>query len=661
MLSQKEQQILRYLMKKKDRFVSSQELAVHLSCSDRTVRTYVKQLMEELSDCTEEVAICAKQGYGYQLAIKNPSLYQELVEEQDTPQACRRSGNRYAYILNKLLFEQAEIYFDDLAEELFVSRSTLSYEFKKIRKDLMPYALSVESKANKGVYIKGEERNKRRFIMDYFFRDRFFKKIHHYIDADMSQLPISLEELTLIVVHECREAELRLSDFAIQNVVVHIALALRRVQEGFQVASMKELGDKQYPKEYKVARKILNRIHQVTGIACPKEEADYLALHFVSKVSLLPIKASDQEVEERVRKELIAVLDRCPSGGSCGFQEDSQLLDGVCLHLMTMLVRLQTNVHLENPLLEEMKEHYRSEFDMTRGILERLPLFSDYAISEHEVAYVTLHFMAAMERMCESRRHRVLVICATGYGSAQLLRNRIERELGNLVQIVDVIGYYELSDESLEQVDCIISSIDLSNLIFSIPVFTVSIFFTEAEVKRIKEALKEWMPATIGSEKGEKEEVEWEALFDAYFSERYFLVEEGLDKEAVLEKLAQSLTEGECEGTKEQLLEAITQREQMSSVVFSPHVAVPHPIKPMTKRHGIGLAIIRQGVAWTDEAPSVNLVFLPCPSIYENEGLASLTNQIVALLEDRELQKQMVASPSFATFRRLFLQIGRSV
>lgn len=45
MLGQKEKLILQYLYLNRGNFVTSKELAEHLSCSDRTVRTYIKTLI----------------------------------------------------------------------------------------------------------------------------------------------------------------------------------------------------------------------------------------------------------------------------------------------------------------------------------------------------------------------------------------------------------------------------------------------------------------------------------------------------------------------------------------------------------------------------------------------------------------------------------------
>ena len=57
----------------------------------------------------------------------------------------------------------------------------------------------------------------------YFFRDNFFQSLHNYINIEVPGRQISLEELTIIVLDECREGHLKLSDFVIQNLVIHIA------------------------------------------------------------------------------------------------------------------------------------------------------------------------------------------------------------------------------------------------------------------------------------------------------------------------------------------------------------------------------------------------------------------------------------------------------
>lgn len=660
MLSKKERQLLQYLENHRDSYTTSKQLADYLSCSDRTVRTYLKQINEVIESPTYSnvLIIHSKQGYGYQLEIMDEVRFQEMMSESINLDGMSDSHGRYHYILNKLLFEQAELYFDDLADELFISRSTLSHEFKKIRRDLSKYNLIIESKANKGVYVLGDEWDKRRFIMDYFFRDNFFKSMHNYIGGNIGQSPISLEELTLIVLDECREANLKLSDFVIQNLVIHISLALRRISEGFRMAPIEELASELYQAEQMTAQKILDRIYKATGIMCPKEEIDYITLHLVSKGKLLA-KESHQDEEMQLREELVSVLESSSLAKEYQFQQDSQLLEGVVTHMTTMLVRLKTKVHLENPLRDEIREQYSQAFELTRTILQEMPLLSAFHISDDEVAYVALHFMAAMERLKEKYKYRILVICATGYGSAQLLRNRIERELGNMVHIEDVIGYYGLSDARLENIDFIISSIDLSNLVFSVPVFTVSVFLTSDEARQIKQSVKELRFSSRPTIDFERQRFSnLETLFEQYFSETCFMKVERIDKESLLQEMAKQLSLGEAPDFAGNLLDHIHQREQMSSIVFSERIAVPHPIKPISNRHKIGVAIVSDGLKWNEASPSIQLVFLPSPSVYQNEGMAQLTSQIVALLEEENLQQEMLVCQTFQEFKEIFLKIG---
>ncbi|ALL02669.1 transcription antiterminator BglG [Streptococcus sp. HMSC071H03] len=662
MLHQKEKLILQSLLENKDHYITSKELASQLSCSDRTIRTYLKSLMDWKPDETGW-KITAKQGYGYRLELQDKALYRNFIEtEFFTEQNSAKTENiedRYNYILNKLLFEQEKLYCDDLAEELFVSRSTLSADFKKIRQDLAKYDLQIESKANRGVYVKGSERNKRRFIMDYFFRDNFFQSLHNYINIEVPGRQISLEELTIIVLDECREGHLKLSDFVIQNLVIHIALSFKRIAEGFQISKIEDWEQGNYLAERKIAEKILHRVYLATGLEFPKEEVDYITLHLISKASCQESQNTKIDTNQEIRKQLLEALEQVEHVKAYQFQHDFQLVEGVVTHLVTLLVRLQNHVVLENPLLKDIQQQYSSVLAMTRELLQAMPIFSKENLSDDEVAYVALHFMAALERLKEKQKFNILVICATGYGSAQMLKNRIDNELGNLLHIVDVIGYYELSDERLKNIDFIISSIDLSNLVFSVPVFTVSIFLNSEELKEIKHRMAQLKPveSSLIPEKAIMVDQNEEKIFDDYFSSACFVLAQDATKEVILQELLSQMGQGEEQDFVSCMQDLMKQREKMSSVIFSEQIAVPHPIKPIAKHHKIGVAIVKNGLQWNEENPHIRLIFLPSPAIYGNEGMATLTSKIVDLLEQPGLQKQIFNCQSFAEFKQLFLKI----
>ncbi|AND80425.1 BglG family transcription antiterminator [Streptococcus pantholopis] len=658
MLNKKERQIVQYLIQNKEHFTTSKELGEQLDCSDRTIRTYCKSIMEKL-DGYQGLQLVSKQGYGYRLIVEDEEGLADFLKANRLPKShlpndeTADADDRYNYLLNKLLFEQNEIYFDDLTSELFVSRSTLSNDFKKIRQRFAPYHLKVESKANKGVYVTGSERDKRRFIMDYFSDSGFISSMHTYVDDDFLNHSITFEELSIIVIDECREAELKLSDFVIQNLIIHIALAIRRLEAGFVIAKIEQSEAFADLPERRVAVRILERVAKAASMTFPSEEVDYITLHLISKSHSSWIVPQDSL--SQLRFELIQALESI----ALPFSGDSQLLEGLLAHLSTLLLRLNGQITLENPLREEIQKHYQKSYYLAEKLMSALPAFSGYLLSADELSYIALHFMAASERYKERHdKYNILVICATGFGSAQMLKSRIENELGNIIHIKDVIGYYEINDDRLKDVDFIISSIDLSHLLFTIPVFTVSIFLNEDEVQMLRHEiaqLGEASSAVQESKAGDNSDIA--SVFDQYFSEKSFLILKDGHKDSVIKTLLEMMAEGEDQAFVGRMQELIRQREEMSSVVFSDTIAVPHPVKAAANHHRIGLAIVKNGLKWNSDYPHIQFVFLTSMSIHNNEGLTELAASIVDLVERPDLQAEMLACQSFEQFRKLFLMI----
>ena len=648
----KDKSILQFLIKHKERFVTSKELAEHISCSDRTVRNTLKLIDQTMN--IQGVKLISKQGQGFQLFFENQEAYQEFrltyeLSEVYSTTSISKCDDRLAFILNKLLFEQVPVLFDDLADELYVSRSTLSHDFKKIRRMLSEYDLSIESRANKGVYVSGEERDKRCFIMDYFLGNQFFKTLHYHVQSNFFDQTLSLEEIARIVLEECQDAKLKLSDFVLQNLVVHIALAIVRIKSGFEIKNLScQMSNNDT--ERKVAKKILARISEVSNQEFPVQEVDYITLHLLAK-SQLSKETQTKISKEEMKRSLVQTFQALGLDDIYHFSSDFQLFEGLITHLMTLQIRLDSRITLNNPLVDEVKKNYSDIFFMTKEILENMETFSQVSISDDEIAYVSLHFLAAIERRKENDKFSVLAICASGFGAAQMLRNRLEAEFGNRLEVVDVIGYYELNQGKIQGIDFIVSAVDLSNLYFQVPVFTVSVFLKNDEIAQIREAMDQMQV----SNHMKSSQINRNASdVKQYFSKDNFLIWFNQDKKSLLSKMADVLSVGESYNFKDSLLHGIQQREELSSVVFSEKIAVPHPIQALGTDVKIAVAICKDPLIWDDQNSNVQLVFLLSPSIYGNEGLTDVTKRIVSLTEKDDLQNQLIACNNFEDFMKIF-------
>lgn len=664
MLSNKEKAILEFFIKNKDNIITSKVAANSLNLSDRTIRNYIKGLQDILSENGAE--IIAKPGCGYALKINHESKFNTFLEENESNLMKKNqhkfdeSKDRQYDILNKLLFEDEYVLFEDLCDELYVSRSTLSNDFSEIRKILKSYNLSVVSKVKKGVYIEGEERDKRHFIMDYFFSNSFSTSINKYVGNTLFLGDISFEEITIIVLDECRGAGFRLSDYIIQNLVLHIVLSIRRIKDGFNLQVGEVDISMEGKLEFKVAKNILKRITLSSNIEFPKEEAYYVALHL--KVKCTSKNANDIEVDNGKKKichELIKILEKIEYDTGYLIKNDQQLINGIMAHFYPLQMRLRHGVILENPLLDEIREKYGDTLLLTKQYLSNMSFLKDYKVSDSEWAYICLHFMAAIERYKDNEKLNVLVICATGYGSGQMLSVRLKKEFGQHINIVDVIGYYEINDEKLNGIDMIISSIDLYTVVFNIPVIHVSVFLNDEEINKIKLFIERKTSQKKNNEKVSSNVLsEKKAIFKKFFKEDCFtILHKSISKENIVEELVNLLQKYEEPGYCKIMMRQIAQRELMSSVVFSNQIAVPHPAKSLGKSAHIAVAIVKDGIRWSDGFSKIKFVFLLSPSKIENTDLKYITRAIVSLTEKDDIQEKLLECENFKQFEDVFTKL----
>lgn len=647
MMESKIKRIVHYLFEHRERYVTSQELAEELEVSDRTIRNYIKQLMSNIAK-QDGITLISKQGYGYRLDIKQEGLIYLAQEQVLDNKGHLEEESRVHYIINKLLFEPSGVLLEDLAEDLYLSRSSLAADMRKIREKFTQYHLTVESRANKGMYVTGEEQDIRRFMVDYFFSDFFLKHFQQYIGKSIIDIPVDLEAITLLVLDSCRKEGLLLSDYVIQNLVIHIALAVKRMQEGFPIESIK-IEVERYTKEWKVANRIVDQLFYQEGITLPNEELAYIALHLISKGHPNLIEELQNHLLQEEMQKAFAKVDK---DYGTHFSSDQTLLESLSTHFEILKERLSNRIHLTNPLVADIQEQYGEMLDLTRLFLNNMPSFEKEYISIDELAYITLHLMASFERDKELRRANVLVICATGFGSAQMLKHRIQNELGRYVTVEKVIGYYELVDYPLENIDLIISSIDLSTLVFPVPIIHVSVFLKEEDVTRVKEAIKSIQYRQVKVDKNDN--LELDTIIDLYFSKELFFVFESIEKENLMHFLSEKLADGRKEFIPA-FLDLMEQREKLSTVIFDKDIAVPHPLKALDSQHKIAVAIIKNGVMWDTDFKEIKIVFLVSPSIYENEGLAELTNRIVELTDRQDLKQAIIAADDYASFKEIFL------
>lgn len=666
MLSKRETQILKLLFDHKHTYLTSQEIASGIDVSNRTARKYL-HLLEDALKQESLATIEAKQGNGYQLKIEDARRFDEFYLEEVKSQMASKdittiqeSNDRQYYILNRLFFEQSAVYVDAIADELFVSRSTISNDLVEIKKLITPYQIELQSKSNKGIFIVGNEQNIRHFIMNYFFMERLHDNLFAFSMYANLLEGISVEEIVIIVLDECRESQLKLSDFIVYNLVLHIGLAIKRIQNGFFMDIQAPISFDEDSIEYQTALKILARIEHAVGITFSSEEADFIALHLKNKITAKTIFKKADATEEQIRVQLLETLKAIDQDTPFDLEHDTILIDGLMLHFIPLLTRLQNNSSIENPLLEEIKTQYPDLFELTVNYFSKMPVFKSYQVTEGEWAYLAIHITAAVERYFNEQKTHVLVICATGLGSSQMIKNRLEREFGSRILIEKVISYYEIAEQDLSHIDLVISSINLGNIVLNAPIVNVSVFLGKDDIQKINHEISSnkgshFVAGRKESDRKELVEEQVELIERSFKPDLFYFVGEHSTKDAVLRELISKIEAVEGTDLQENFLKQLKLRESYSSVVFSEFMAVPHPIEALTKEGHVAVAVAPEGITWDKEYQNIQLVFLLSPDKFGKFEIDKVSQMLVEIMEDDTFRKALAFSDTFDNFIKAFI------
>ncbi|WP_285944663.1 BglG family transcription antiterminator [Faecalibaculum rodentium] len=652
----KEKELLSLLYQNQNRFLTGRELAQALHISERTVRSYIRRMEPVITENGGE--ILAKQGNGYRLLLRRPVQFAVLAgtpgteTTRKTAQTPDSAQERRRYLMQRLLLNGETLQAEEPAERLYVSTSTLKKELYQLRGMLDEYGLVFDS-GPAGISIHGDETSKRALIMDYFFRSSTFNSIQEYMDHSGYFDDIPTEQLLRMVLDESRQFGIRLSDIMVQNVLLHLALSVKRMQAGLRPEHAVLPPAFEQSSEYQASSAIFRRLSGMTGGEYPAEEVCYLALHLSGKGSW----ATRQPAQgEHLEQEVKTVLSQLAEDDVMQLDEDPQLVSSLLEHLRPMVVRLMRGLPQKNPLTQDILRDQPDLMKVIRKYFGAMPCLRRYDIDDDEWAYLALHIMAALERQKEKRKLQVLVVCATGYGSSQLLKSRLMKHFSDSLHIVTETGYYEMSDDILQGIDLIISSVNIGPVIFGVPFIHVSVFLGEEDVQNIQRFIdqekagpeKKEPAAARPASKSQKE------IFDCYFSEEDFRVYKGHpERDQVLSDLVETLACYEKDSFADHMREQIRLRSQMGSLVFSDTIAVPHPAVPLSKVARLALALIPEGMYWNESHPAIRFVFLMSPSYVENRNLPKVTGAIVSLMEEPVLQEQILQEQSFDVFGRI--------
>lgn len=634
MLTRRMQRILRELMAASSP-VTGKYLADVNRVTVRTIRNDLKRLDEILNRHGARVE--SLMGKGYRLVIREDRLFRQFLQSHIEAPGHRlpmTPEERVSHLIRRLLLSDGYLKLEDLADEIYVSKSTLQNDLKLVKERLGKYDIRLISRPHYGLKVVGREMKLRFCMADTLFsrKDRW----HTAQDSPLLPLPREeLERIRQIILKHIQAYRITISDISVHNLLMHIAIACRRIRSGNRVtlypADLKEIINQ---REYEVAGRIVRDVEDAFGLSFPREEIAYVAIHLLGTKMTMPDEGGtlppEQVVDEKILQLVRAALDKIESELEIDLKQDRKLIMDLALHLKPAIHRYKYGMNIRNPMLEDIKKHYPLAFEA--GVIAGMALEEETGIkiSEDEVGYLALHLGVAIERKKSTTApKRCLIVCASGLGTAQLIYYKIKNRFGNRLDVVGTTEYYNLHRWDLRDIDFVISSIPISESL-PVPVVEVSAVIGNPDLSRIESYILERKSRPIH-----------------YFrKDLLFLGRRFSSREEVLSFMHEQLREKDM--VDPDFLEGIHDREKVAPTAYGNLVAVPHPITPRSDQTFIAVCTLEKPVVWGDRP--VQLILVLSVKRESQEDLQSLYELLGKIIESPALVRSLLKARSVEGF-----------
>ncbi len=375
-------------------YISSIRLADELDISIRTVKSEIKSINAIIA--LTNSFIISKYGKGYLLKLSN-QFDKSLVEGKRFNHFFDSNQDRIIYILRKLLLADNYIKIEKLADDLYISRGLLTKILKDVRSQLIRFRLSIVNKPNYGILIKGNEKDKRLAISDYFFHSdielnaeylKGFSKVGYNKQKN--------RDLFKYIDEILYKYKIDLSEYSVNNLIVHLYITLSRIHSGHQIEISNELNSKNGV-EYKAARELLDYFRTKINIDVTCEEIDFIAEHIKSKRILDVVLLSDSEI--RKLKQCIEVMYlEINNNFGFDFTLDSELYQYLYLHIPQMVRRLQAHMTIRNTSVIDNKRRYLFATKVTHSACAVIEQYYNVRVDLNEFGYLLLYFNLAITK-----------------------------------------------------------------------------------------------------------------------------------------------------------------------------------------------------------------------------------------------------------------------
>lgn len=619
MLTKKEKELIAYL-DKKDRWITSAELAEYSLCTTRTIRNRVAKINQN----NPELILTSHLGY---------QLNSDAKLSTDGPE------DRKSRIFLELLKHSSDgVDFFDLAEMLFISESTLKNDIQQLKKEITNDAIQIVFDQD---YIKltGPERAKRRYLISLLYNE---SDVQEKLKVSIQQMIgyISLEKLQQTIQEVLAEHTIQINQYSLNNIVLHFAISIERIRQGHSLKKSLNNNQLQSNSEFLIVGEISDKLAQQYDIHFSHAELEQLSLLFIGMQNETLTNQDSQQLSSFVDPTIITALKDVLAEVERTYLvelHDEEFFNKLAIHLQSLYYRSHYETFTRNSSLLDLKTAYPLIYDLAVYISSLIQDRLDIWFNDDEISFIALHIGAFLETQKHFRDQVTIRLIVNDYHDiGSNLSKQIEEHFGESIDIVVTEKWKTATNDYdlLLTTDRETAS-DYAGSVFIHP------FLTSKDVKKIEKR--------IDSLKSQREKRKmYQAIEKFILPELYFnqIDPAGLKPSEIRKQMNQRMVQTGF--VDENFSHRVEKRERMSPTSFPSGIAVPHSVELEAIKSGVAIMTLQESLIWADHP--INLVAYIAINKDEANDFNEFFEKFIEIVSEPINTKQLSMSEDFDEF-----------
>lgn len=603
MLSEKGLLIIEKLAEHNNELVTSKALAASTGMSERSVKTYLK----EVADFCEQnsMTLDRKPGKGMKPCFSDAQIG-KILDVAGRRSAAVSQKKRQNYISYILLSGWDTYTYALFSEELNVSKNVIMDDINELDAELLLFGINVHRTAGYGIYATGSEldiRKAMRHFCRYPISDKqVIKTDDHRLSRRAAEViannfrSVNLSMAVDMIHHVERRFDIIFTDYTFQMLAEYISIALFRVDVEKELKPDELDLSKQknrfimteHEHMAKEAAGFLERHH---GISLAQPEIMYLAMLFSCAEGQNRVVMSCEEALS-IEDEMIVYLSNLLAANLI---ENELLRESMRSFLPGSIARTHFGIEIDNPFLSDITQSYASLFTVCFTVSRYYEKYTGAMPSENEIAFIALQVGGALHR--NPMTVRAVLIGAAGYATGSIIAGKIENRVPD-VRIVSILSSDRI--EHIDEYDCdlILSTIDTQADIHKDMRFLyVSPLISAQDEKNIRNKCFELMT-------GQSAEV---SEFSQMLSEEFIIFEKkAKNRKDVLKRACQLLVNKGI--VQSEFARDVLEREKVEATAVGCNIAIPHGKPEHVNRCQILVIRLDKPIEWGERM--ADMIFL---------------------------------------------------